>query len=294
MKLFKKQKPQGRQPINQAGKPKPAFSYYAGDNKPKKDSVRARQASEQRASLFSRLRLVPTIVAISVILVSVVYSTTLSTSPHVTFAGTDSPYRTSDDYRNGITKVLQSSLFNNSKLTLNTSSTNNAILTAYPELDVASVSLPIIGRRPTVTLHVRQPALILTTSTNAYVIDSAGKVVSEASKILSSSREALLTVQDQSGLEVTVGKQALTSQAVTFITAAQAQLKAKQITIVQATLPTTPNEIDFRLKDIGYFVKTDITGDARLQIGSFIAAKDDGIAPGEYMDVRVEEKVFFK
>lgn len=68
----------------------------------------------------------------------------------------------------------------------------------------------------------------------------------------------------------------------------------KKNQITQATLPPIPNELDFRLKDIAYIVKTDMTEDARMQIGAFNAARDGGVEPSEYMDVRVAEKVFFK
>lgn len=278
----------------QTGRPKAAFSYYAGDAPPVKDNLRARKASEQKQVFFKRLRLVPTIIAVTAIGLSVVYSTTLSSVANVKFAGEASPYRNMVEYRTGIEKLLASSLWNKSKLTINTTTTEDAILQAFPELDAANVALPVIGRRPTITVHSRQPALLLTTTTNAYVVDLSGRVVAEASQLLSSQREQLLTVQDRSGLQLDIGSQAVTAGTVTFILNVQAQLAAKKLVIVQATLPTVPNEVDFKLKDLSYYIKTDTTGDPRIEIGDFLAAKDSGVRPAEYMDVRVEEKVFYK
>ncbi|MDB5182220.1 MAG: hypothetical protein JWO47_4 [Candidatus Saccharibacteria bacterium] len=295
LKLFSQKKAeQPRRAPTQAVVNRPKPTYYGNDKPRTENSVKARQITEQKRALWQRLRLVPTLIAVGAILLSVVFSTTLTTTPGIIFAGDQSVYHTIAEYKSGISKILDSSLMNKSKLTINTSSTERAIIKAFPELDVVKIGLPIIGRRPTVTLHVRKPALILTTKTNSYVLDSNGKAVANTSQLISSITGSLLTAQDQSGLQLHVGDQALTSETMSFIANLQAQLAAKQLTITSLTLPTGGNEIDVHLKDIGYLVKTDSSGDARLQIGDFIAAKESGAAPAEYMDVRVEEKVFYK
>lgn len=284
----------GRQPIRQQGRPQAVFSYYAGDTPRKQDNVRSRQVSEERSILFQRLRLLPTLTAVAAILISIVYSTTLSTNPGIVFVGESSPYRSKADYSSGAEKLLKASTFNRSKLTLDTKKTELELLKLFPELDVATVSLPVIGRRPTLTLHARQPSLLLTTANNAYILDTSGKAVAVAAQLLSSAKEPLLAVQDQSGLAVKPGSQVLTAESVKFILNIRAQLFAKQLLIQVATFPAVPNEVDFRIKDLPYYIKTDTTGDPRLQAGAFLATKDSGVAPGEYMDVRVEEKVFYK
>ncbi len=291
---FKKKKVSGRRsPVTQTqNRPKP--TYYGNDMPRSEDSVRARHITDQKQTILKRLRLVPTVVALGAILLSVAYSTTLSTVPGITFVGDASIYRTVTEYKSGIGKVLEGSLVNKNKLTINTVAVQDSIINNFPELDVVTVGLPIIGRRPSVTLHVRTPTVILTTRTNSFVLDSTGKAVTESKKLISSVAGQLLMVQDQSGLELRVGDQALTTDAVAFMTSISAQLKAKKITIVSFTLPSGGNEIDVRLKDVAYYIKTDSAGNARIQIGDFLAARDSGASPVEYMDVRVEEKVFYK
>lgn len=288
----KKEQPR-RLPLKTAvNRPRP--TYYGNDTSRNEDSLRARKITEQRRTLWKKLRLVPTMIAVGAILLSVVYSTTLTTTPGIIFANDASVYRTTAEYKTGIAKILQSSLFNRSKFTINTSSTSAAIIKAYPELDVATIGLPIIGRRPTVTLHLRKPALILTTKTNALVLDTNGKVVAEAGQLISSIANSLLSVQDQSGLALHVGDQALTTDTITFIINVSAQLAAKQLTLSGMTLPNGGNEIDIHIKDLSYYLKTDSTADPRIEIGDFLAAKESGASPAEYMDVRVEGKVFYK
>ena len=292
---FKKpKKGQGRRspvarPLN---RPKP--TYYGNDTPRSEDSVRARQLTDQKQTILKRLRLVPTLIALSAILLSVAYSTTLSTVPGIVFVGDATVYRTATEYKSGVGKILGSSFGNKSKLTINTTAVQSEIMKSFPELDVVTVGLPIIGRRPTVTLHVRSPALILTTKTNAFVLDSSGKAVAESNQLISSVTAKLLTAQDQSGLELRVGGQALTSDTMTFISNIAAQLAAKKIVVTGFTLPGGGNEIDVRIKDTAYYIKTDSSGDSRIQIGDFLAARDSGTNPAEYVDVRVEEKVFYK
>jgi hypothetical protein len=276
-------------PIN-----RPKLKYYNDDAPRTENSVRARQVTEHKRTIWRRLRLVPTLVAVGAILLSVAYSTTLTTTPGIIFAGDTSAYHPLSEYKMGITKILDSSFTNKSKLTINTGATQAAIIKAFPELDVATIGLPVIGRRPTITLHVRRPSLILTTKTNAFVIDTTGKVVAESKQLISSITASLLTVQDQSGLVLHVGDQALTSATITFIKNITAQLKAKQLILSGLTLPSGGNEIDVHIKDLNYYIKTDSSGDARIQIGDFIALKDNGTVPAEYVDARVEEKVFYK
>lgn len=292
-KPFKKTKVEVRRPTNEIGRPRPAFSYYAGDG-PKIDTVKKRQRNEQKHTFVKKVRLVPSLIAIAVIIVSLFFNTTLTQSAATKFVGDPSPYRSVNGYAEGIQKVLSSSVWNGNKLTINIHTTELALLRAFPELDAVNVALPIVGRRPTVTMHARTPSLLLTTSTKAFVIDSSGKIVAEPSQLISSQREKLQIVEDKSGLVLRAGDQALQASTVSFIVAIKAQLVAKQLEITQITLPTVPNEVDIKIKDQKYYIKTDSTGDARVQIGGYLATKNDGVEPVEYIDVRIEEKVFFK
>jgi hypothetical protein len=288
-----KKREQPRRPVTTVvNRPKPV--YYGNDKPRTEDSVRARQVTEKKHVIWERLRLIPTLIALLAILVSVAYNTTLSTTPSINFSGDSSIYHSKTEYKNGIAKILDTSILNKSKLTFNTHKAQTDILKSYPELDAITIGLPVIGRRPTITMHVRQPALILTTKSNSFVLDTNGKVVAETKQVISSITSQLLTAQDQSGLELHVGDQALTIITIAFITNIKAQLTAKQLIVSGLTLPSGGNEIDIHIKDVPYFVKTDSSGDARVQIGDFLAAKESGISPYEYIDARVEEKVFYK
>ncbi len=278
---------------------RPSFSYYSAENTNKGgQGARLRPQVEERGLRLPSLRSLPTVLALGAILISIVYSTTLSSAPKILFADGTSPYRSTAEYQTEIQKKLRASLLNQSKLTIDTAKIEKEILAHFPELDAARLVLPIIGRRPALTLHVRQPILLMTTKTNALVVDATGKVVSTSQQLLSSEVDALLPVQDESSLELKVGDQAVTTETVAFIHNIGQQLADKKLDIDRLILPAIANELDVYIKGQAYFVKMDVSGDPRAQAGTFLAARNNLLendsSPAEYMDVRVEEKVFYK
>ncbi len=285
-----------RQPLT-GNRRQAAFSYYSSNDNTN-SAVRERQQVGQQRTWLRRLRLIPSIIAVSVILMSVVYSTTLASNAKVNLLSEESPYRSITEYETYIGNLLGESLMAKSKLTINTARVEADFTRHYPEVHVAKLSLPVIGRRPTLTISVRQPFLLMTTKQRALVVDNEGKAVIDPAGLNSQALESLLKLQDESGAEIKIGEQALSKQAVSFIKDFLLQTEAKQLSISQLSMPAGTNEIDIRFKDVSYYVKTNSSGNPKLQAGSFIAVRDklagEGSAAQEYIDVRLEDKVFFK
>ena len=268
------------------------FSYYSGEPTAPTDASAVRKS---RPPLTRRQKLIVLYSSLGVFLLLSVFCTTLTTSPVVSFSGQAiSPYRPADAYAAHAQKLLSANLGNRSKFSISTGTVEMALLDEFPELSAAHISLPIIGRRPNLILATRTPAVILTTQNNALVLDTAGRAVSGVATLNAAARATLPTVEDSSTVPVRIGDQAVTSETINFIRLALAQLKAKDLEIEKLTLPAIANELDIRLKGVGYYIKCDVSGNVREQIGSFLAVRDSGAVPTEYMDVRVEEKVFYK
>lgn len=292
-KMFKKAKnqPSSYRQRPAIVKPPTTFSYYAGE---KTDNLELRSRKIAKTKAISKISKLPKLLLGGVILLSIVFSTTLSTSPLVRFSSQNRPYRADADYQSIINTTLSRHWQNNFKIGFNTSTAEAEIKQALPEVSTINFGLPIIGRRPTISLGLRQPVLQLTTASNVFVVDKFGVAIVPANNLLSSSLESLPKVQDKSGLKVVAGGQVLTAETVSFITGFVGQLKAKQLAVETISLQPNGYEVDFKLKDIPFILKTDSAGDARLQAGAFLAARDNNIRPGEYMDLRVEEKLFYK
>lgn len=273
------------------------YSYYNTSQ-----AARGSTPSEKTIDLSkagSRLRLAPTIIALVIIVGSLLFSMTLTANPSVsTLNDQPSPYRELSVYADEAAKIMNQKLGNKTKLSINTTEIEKTLLERFPELKAAVLRLPVIGRRPNLVLDIKSPALLLATPGKSLVLDSYGIVISEVQDLTEESRQGLLVIQDQSGLPVGVGDQAVTSSTISFIQMVVAQLKAQNLEVEQLTLPQSANQLDIRLKGVPYYVKTNVGGDARLQTGSYLAVKDElakqGITPAEYVDVRVEEKVFYR
>lgn len=303
--LLKRKKPQPdntRRPkaINRnPNNPQPVFSYYNNGAKQRSSAINQEKVINLAAKPAPSLRLLPTLVACAVIVFSILFSMTLSTKPGVTtFNDQPSPYRQLDEYAAAADEIMRGSLGNRTKLTIQTSDIESALLERFPELNAAVLRLPVLGRKPSLVIDIRPPEIILTSTNSNYVLDSSGTVISELKALAQENRTGLLTVKDESGLKAEVGKQILPADTVEFINEVTAQLDAKGLKITSLTLPASANQLDVRIEGLNYYLKTDLSGDPRLQMGSFLAVKEklekDKITPSEYIDVRVEEKVFYK
>ncbi len=195
-------------------------------------------------------------------------------------------------------KHLKESIFSRSKLMINTKSIEAELLEEFPELKTVGIAIPITGRQPIVTIKAAEPRLLLTTAGGNYIIDSAGRAILKVTSLDLSSKLALPAVQDDSGLKIELGHVALTAHEAGFISELNHQLSSKSVAVDSMILPTLVNELHLRPKGQPYFVKFNLQGDARQQAGTLLATQErlnhDGIKPAEYIDVRVEEKVFYK
>lgn len=274
------------------------FTYYSSAaGRPRNEGAEAVVDLTQKHP--SRLRWTPTVIAIIVIVGSILFSLTLTSRPTVeTLHNEPSPYRSLDEYADAASRIMQDNLSSLTKFTVNTHEVEDKLLEQFPELKAAVLRLPILGRKPNLVLDIEPPVLLLATPAKSFVLDGAGTVISEVGALSMDARAGLLVIKDQSGLAIEVGKHALPSDTVQFITEAVAYLKAQNLTVSELTLPQSANQLDIRVEGTAYYIKTDIGGNARLQIGSFLAVKQklegDRITPAEYIDVRVEEKVFYR
>lgn len=206
--------------------------------------------------------------------------------------------RDQEAYTEVANEVLRSAL-NRNKLTVDTEALAARMTVAFPELETVSVSLPFFGNRPTVYVQPSQPTLVLSTRNNGlYVLDDAGRALIAGNQVPSLDTLRLPVVTDESGLSIETSKIALPRATVAFIKEVSYQLKQKDIMVNSLTLPAGTSELHARFEGVGYHVKFNLYGNAREEAGAFIALKQrlDGQkkVPAEYVDVRVEGRVYYK
>lgn len=297
--MFKKKQYTGRRSNGEGSKPTKVFSYYSKRSGAETPRARYEPPDGQKRGL-GRLKHVPTAIAVVVIVGSLLYASLLNTTPRIMIAASETGkplQRPNEVYEEFVTKKLAGSIFNRSKLTINTEPIVSSLKREFPEVANAIVTIPLIGHLPIVHIAVSSPAFILATSNGAYYISEEGTPLVRVSDV-EHQIEGLTTVSDETGLSVTVGEQILPADTVSFISEVIAQLNATNTPVDRVTLPLEANEIQIRLKDQPYVVRFNTLEDARTQVGTMLAVKQrlegSGEAPKEYIDVRVVERAYYK
>jgi len=243
---------------------------------------------------------VPSYIALLAITLSVGYVLTIDTNPKIltTSDNGQTLLRNTETYRAAAQRIIESSLMNRTKFTINTSGISRSLQAEFPEITEVSIALPLLGRRPVIHVNSIRPVLVLGSNNKGFLVDANGRAVAEAAQVPSARKDNLPVVTDESNLSVTIGKNTLTREEVSFIVSVAAYLDAQQLHVTSLTLPPVASELHVRLQEVPYFVKFNMQAEARQSVGTYLATKQkleqDHITPGEYVDVRVEEKVFFK
>ncbi|HUS26746.1 MAG TPA: hypothetical protein VMY99_05365 [Nevskiaceae bacterium] len=305
MFTFKKKSdiPVGRNRVAQTQQRGTVFSYHANRSVREGSGVReAELETLQRQKPRWRLRTARHMLIVVLALVLLVFSLRLSPNPSIVLVGDASGrvfLRSTGVYAQAAQQLLTESVLNGNKVTVNAAHIARQLHRQFPELEAVSVSLPFIGHRPTVYIQPAQPQIILsTTSGTSYVLDNGGRALIAAGQIPHADKLQVPVVNDQSGLPVVAGRIALPSSTVAYITEVAGQLKAKNIQATTYTLPARTSELDIRVSGAPYTVKFNIQGSARQQAGAFIATKQlldsQRKIPGQYVDVRVPDRVYYK
>ncbi|HJQ08851.1 MAG TPA: hypothetical protein VJ836_05225 [Candidatus Saccharimonadales bacterium] len=310
--MFKKRippSPQGRQrqPIDRGNAV--VFSYHANrairPPTSQRGGIPNAGAAEAAAKERRRKRLIkrgPMILLAAILLAALFINILLTPTPHLVMNNTGSKTRVflrqADVYQQAANDIFASNALYRSKLTVDISAISARLLAQFPELEQAVVSLPLVGNQPTIYLRPRDAALLLTAATGKpLIVDSTGRALMDASEASRLDDLMLPVVQDQSGLHMNPGAVVLPSRSVAFIAEMTGQLKAKRLSVTDMALPRAASQLNVRISGTPYVIKFNLRGNARAEVGAFLAAKQhlerEGKIPS-YIDVRVDNKVYYK
>jgi hypothetical protein len=283
-----------------------AFSYHANR---KEQEYKLGRAQPRDQDVRSRARIVRywrqrlgMLVAGIVLIICVLDVLHLSTTPKIiALTTTANSYflQPSDVYQQAATKLFQSSIWNENKITINTAGIKLKLQQEFPELSDVSITLPLMSHRPIVYIAPTTPSLVLSTASGSFIIDNNGIALINSEQVADLSSLDLPTVVDQSGLAVKIGTDILPTNDISFIQTVVAELHAKSIGITSLILPTAPYELDLKPSGVGYYVKFNIhSTDALQQIGTYLAVRQrlssQNIMPSSYIDVRLDGRAYYK
>lgn len=233
------------------------------------------------------------ILAFTAVIASLAFCLILRSRPKVVVSS--NAYHSSTVYETAAYKTFKA-IRNKTKPTLDKGGITNALKKQFPEIDSVKIEVPIISQIPTLRLNIATPTFNFSSNNNLYVVGSNGVVAGLSSQLAGASN--LPSVIDQSGFTAELGKQVLGTEAVAFINMILTQCQRAGLKVQSLTLPAAAQELDLRVQNQPYFVKFYLGGNVLSQAGQYLAAKHkfdtENSQPEQYLDVRVEGKVFYK
>lgn len=302
--MFKKSKPaeraRSRQPLSQNQRTA-VFSYY-NNRQNRVDATDKPKVTLKRPRKQSWMRKTGTFVFLVAGAGVVIVSLIVAPQPEVKVLGdtkTQAFLQDSEIYRAAAQQILADSAFNRNKLTFDSDGVIKQMRQTFPELAAVSVTLPVFGWQPTVYVQAFSPSVVLVGSSSGdFVLDPDGRAFAPDGLKTGLDKLQAPVVRDQSGLNITERQIALPSDQVSFIKEVYQQLKSKNVEITGITLPVQAGELHIQVKDKPYVIRFNLYGNAREGAGRYLAAASyldsRGETPGEYIDVRVDGRVFYK
>lgn len=149
------------------------FSYYAQRSGAPTANPESTGRRTETGSLLKRLNLrlgyLPSYVALVAVVIAVLYSFWLQPVPRISVVSqTGTVYHDSKLYQDEIENIWRSSLLNQTKLTVRSGTIRGAILARFGELADVQIELPLLGRRPAITLTPAKPAMQLISSNGIF------------------------------------------------------------------------------------------------------------------------------
>lgn len=243
----------------------------------------------------------PTYISILLILLGTYYLLTLSTKPDISVFNNNAKTQliSKDLLAKRAEAELKKSFINRIKPTFNEQKLELELLKLSPEITKITIKTSVLKHRLQIMAEFSEPALVLSTGSNLYVIGSDGKVLAD----ITHSKEgfnisSLPLVQDQTNIDIKVGKIALTSSQVDYIQQIRFQTDQKQLNVSSMIIQAGGSQLDVKYVGLNYYVKYNFFENARKSSGVFLALKEkldkDGVTPLEYIDVRVPERAYIK
>lgn len=289
-------------PKAQPSKNKAVFSYYQ-NRETEFDASKSRQRLGFFASVKARLRHVPTLIAGLLIVASILWAMSLSTEPLVSVVNEQNTARAAflrpaEDYQAVAQKLMQQSVLTRNKLVLDTGEIERRLQEQFSEITSVAVVLPIISRTPVVYIQVAEPVLLLENGGQKFIIDEKGRALINAAVAGDVGALKLLPVKDSAQLAIQPGSQVLTGHDVRFMQEVRDQLASKGLKVTHVDLPAQASALNVFIEGKPYYIKFTTTSDARQAAGTYLALNQylEGkkVTPKEYVDVRVNERAYYK
>jgi len=143
-------------------------------------------------------------------------------------------------------------------------------------------------------LTFRQPVVQWSLSGQTYFVDESGIIFEE-----NYFENPSVIVKDQSGIDAQVGQEVVNRRFLTFVGQAVALLKKDKLIVTEIILPPeTVRQVDFALKNRSFAIRMTVDRNVVSQVDQAVSAvkyiDTHKKRVGQYLDVRVNQRVFYK
>jgi len=279
------------------------FIYHSQIKSSERQSTdRLAEVNQAKARNRSFLKQAPTIISFLVIIAVIFYISTLNSSPEIDIVNAPTNVKflhSEDQYRQTITNILGGSILDKSKFTVDSNAIARQIEKDYPELDSATVIIPLTGHSLQIVLKASTPVLNLQNTTGYFLLNDNGIAILKFNSVKQMDLTKLVTLTDQSNSPVHLGASFISSSTVSFIQSIIYQYTKKDISIQAMTLPDSPYELDVQSRGQNYIAKYNLLNSVNYQIGTYFTIlnylkTNNQPAPAQFIDLRVAGKAFYK
>lgn len=284
------------------GNDAPVVRYYRPESVQKKSNIRLKDESEVNKKKFNLFQFLYKWIGILAILFLVIANTTLSgVVIKIQNFNETTPYKSNKQYKDKITDIFNKNMLNKNKISFNSTKFETQIKNEFPEVESVVAVIPLAGRGLQVGLTLTEPLARLQTNGNKQTfLGQNGKsieYINDSDKL----NEFNLPILSIPNISFNVGDQLLTNEEVKLIDLLTKEFDGSdsyRYSLKSIEFNIKSREIMIRFNGVNFYAKLTVERQIREQVGSLVATiknlSEQGNLPKEYIDVRVEDRVFVK
>ncbi len=192
-----------------------------------------------------------------------------------------------------LNKALDSSLFGRNIIILSTDKLAKQLMDQDKQLGEVKIGRDFINGL-IVTIVEETPSLGWQSGSSVFVLSSDGRAINSVEKAGSN----MPIVVDSANIPVKTGQKVVPAGFIDFVQTITRGLRTQKIDFVQLSVPAESIGELYVQTRVGYMIKFDTARDGAAQLNNLKAVlaslSTQKKSPAEYIDLRIEDKVFYK
>ncbi|MDP4038428.1 MAG: FtsQ-type POTRA domain-containing protein [bacterium] len=198
----------------------------------------------------------------------------------------------SDEITRQVNQAISASITGRSTIFLNTSQIEDQLINQNYQFSSVKIER-VFPNGIKINVKEKQPSIIWRSGSSSYVLSEDGRTITDMTVNYSN----LPTINDSANLPVKIGDKLVPASFVTFVLETIGGLNDRGIKIISMEVPDTTSELYIKT-DKAYLIKFDTNKNATEQLVSLDSVlktlSRQNKKPSEYIDLRVEGRIFYK